>query len=396
MNNFDSVDFSWVRHIMDPLEVLRHGVAFLQDPSKINESNHEVWCNLHVTPALKGIVVEVCSLEEVTHWARKEHMGSAPDPMEPGVANLIVVLGNNPWPCTLGLARVHVALNQKMCSLINAIDSAKKHFNKEKGLEAAHYYLTPVYTEALYILSDAGSQAADGTATVIGVAALGVDPKDNTVNLTASEGATSTLVICCLLHLTTDLVLIPSQLSHPMWTGMRRAKIQYELFICFPTSYAPPNMLESECNSQQLALMGGLYVPEPGVLLDLAEQLDNIRTALPRPKAGNPKSGDRHGAKDETSKKIRLGDTGGTLKKHHKSHKEKSRSKHSLMEKSPALSSCEHDVELEANRLGDAVAQACLSVARMIKVVENTHNSKIAEALLVRQHLEKVSAEAID
>ena len=66
------------------------------------------------------------------------------------------------------------------------------------------------------------------------------------------------------------------------------------------------------------------------------------------------------------------------------------------MEKSPALSSCEHDVEHQANRLGDVVAQACLSVARMMKVVENTHNSKMAEALLVRQHLEKVSAKAID
>ena len=51
---------------------------------------------------------------------------------------------------------------------------------------------------------------------------------------------------------------------------------------------------------------------------------------------------------------------------------------------------------LKANRLGDVVAQACLSVARMMRVVENTHNSKIAEALLTRQHLEKASAEAID
>ena len=42
------------------------------------------------------------------------------------------------------------------------------------------------------------------------------------------------------------------------------------------------------------------------------------------------------------------------------------------------------------------VAQACLSVVRMARVVEKTHNSKTAEALIVRQHLEKVSAEAID
>ena len=32
----------------------------------------------------------------------------------------------------------------------------------------------------------------------------------------------------------------------------------------------------------------------------------------------------------------------------------------------------------------------------MVRVVEKTHNSKTMEALLVRQHLEKVSAEAVD
>ena len=33
--------------------------------------------NLHITPALEGIIVEVHSLEEVTHWAKKGHLGSA-------------------------------------------------------------------------------------------------------------------------------------------------------------------------------------------------------------------------------------------------------------------------------------------------------------------------------
>ena len=65
------------------------------------------------------------------------------------------------------------------------------------------------------------------------------------------------------------------------------------------------------------------------------------------------------------------------------------------MEKSPALLSCKHDMVLQANRL-DVVAQVCLSIARMARVVEKTHNSKTVEALLVRQCLEKVSAEAID
>ena len=272
-----------------------------------------------------------------------------------------------------------------MCSLAEAMDSAKEHFNREKGLEAAHYYLTPVHTEAPFLLSDAGLQAADGTVTVIGVVALGVNPMDNTVNLTASDGPTSTLVVHCLLHLTMYLVLVPPQLSHPTWTGMRRVKIRYESFICFPDLYVPPNMSEPKCNSQQLTLMEGLYVLKPGVLLDLAEQLDNLRMMSPTPTASNPKSGEKHGAKDETPRKIRPGDTGETLRKHHKSCEEKSQSKHSPTEKSFALSSCEHDMDLKANRLGDVVAQACLSAARMMRVVESTHNSKIAEALLIRQ-----------
>ena len=58
-----------------------------------------------------------------------------------------------------------------------------------RDLKAADYYLTPVYTEAPYILSDAGLQAADGSAIIIRVAAVGIVPKDNTVDLTTSEGA---------------------------------------------------------------------------------------------------------------------------------------------------------------------------------------------------------------
>ena len=51
---------------------------------------------------------------------------------------------------------------------------------------------------------------------------------------------------------------------------------------------------------------------------------------------------------------------------------------------------------LKTDKLGDAVAQACLSVARMLRVVEKAHNSKTAKALLVRQCLERASAEAMD
>ena len=75
-DNFEAVDLSWVKSATDPLEVLRHGLDFLEDPSKINSDNRKMWCNLHVTPAFRGIIVEVGSLEEVTYWARKGHLGS--------------------------------------------------------------------------------------------------------------------------------------------------------------------------------------------------------------------------------------------------------------------------------------------------------------------------------
>ena len=122
-DNFEAVDLSWVKNATDPLEVLGHGLDFLEDPSKINSDNREMWCNLHITPALGGIIVEVCSLEEVTYWAKKGCLGSDSDPTEPGIANLIVAFGISPWPRTLSLARVHVAPNQKMCSITQAIVS---------------------------------------------------------------------------------------------------------------------------------------------------------------------------------------------------------------------------------------------------------------------------------
>ena len=39
-DNFEAVDLSWVKNAMDPLEVLRQGLDFLEDPSKINNDNH--------------------------------------------------------------------------------------------------------------------------------------------------------------------------------------------------------------------------------------------------------------------------------------------------------------------------------------------------------------------
>ena len=123
-----------MKNATNPLKVLKHGLDFLEDPSKINNNNHKMWCNLHITPALGGVIVEVHSLQEVTYWARKGCLGSDSDSTDPGIANLIVAFGISPWPHTLSLARVHVAPNQKMCSITQAVESAREHFSVENGL----------------------------------------------------------------------------------------------------------------------------------------------------------------------------------------------------------------------------------------------------------------------
>ena len=231
---------------------------------------------------------------------------------------------------------------------------------------------------------------------MIGVTTVGIDLTDNMVNLAASEGPTSTLMVCHLLHLKANLVLLPPQLSCPVCTGMRRARIWYESFIHFTVPYAPPGKSELEVTAHQLGFIRDLVVPEPVVLLSLADQLDNLRAVPPEPREAIQESHEEEGTREETPKKAKSAETGDPPRRHHKSHKEKSQSRHSPTKKSPPLSSCEHDVVLKADKLGDLVAQACLSIARMSRVVEKAHNSKTAEALLVRQHLEKASAEAIE
>ena len=131
-------------------------------------------------------------------------------------------------------------------------------------------------------------------------------------------------------------------------------------------------------------------------MLALADQLDNLRAVPPKLKGVNLEFQEGDGTKDETPKKVKPVETEDIPRKHHRSCKEKSQLRHTQLKKSAALSSHEQDVAPKADRLGDVVAQACLSVARMARVVEKTHNSKTAEALIVRQHLEKASAEAID
>ena len=273
-----------------------------------------------------------------------------------------MAFGISPWPRTLSLARVYVAPNQKLCSITHAVESAKEHFSLDSRIESPHYYLTPIYTEAPYILSDAGLQNEEGATTVIGVAMMCVDPMDNMVNLVASEGPTSTLMVCHLLHLKANLVLVPPQLSCPTWTGMRRARIRYESFIRFTAPYAPLGRSDLEVTAHQLGFIRNLIIPEPAVLLSLADQLDDLKAAPTKPSEAVPEPREEEGTKEETPKKAKLAETGDPPRRHHRSHEEKGQLRHSPTEKSPALSSHEHDVILKTDKLGDAVAGCCEDV----------------------------------
>ena len=143
------------------------------------------------------------------------------------------------------------------------MESAKERFNLDSNMESPYYYLTPVSTEASHILSDAGVQHNEGGTRVIGVTVMRVDPADNTVNLAASEGPTSTLMACCLLHLEDSLVLIPPQLSCPTWTRMRRATIRYESLIPFTAPYAPLGKLEVEVTTHHTRTSGAAVSGQP-------------------------------------------------------------------------------------------------------------------------------------
>ena len=219
---------------------------------------------------------------------------------------------------------------------------------------------------------------------------------DNTVDLAASEGPTATLMAHHLLHLEDSCVLIPPQLSCPTWTGMRRATIQYESFIRFIDPYAPPGKSADEVTAHQLGFIRGLVVPEPAVLLSLADQLEELKATPTKPSKAVTEPREEEGAKEETPKKTKSAETGDPPKRHHRSREEKAWSRHSPTEKSPASSSREHNVTLETEKLGDAVAQTCLSVVRVSRAVEKAHNSTTTETLLMKQRLEKAYANAVE
>ena len=152
---------------------------------------------------------------------------------------------------------------------------------------------------------------------------------------------------------------------------------------------------QSQCLSQQLMILKDLRVPDPQVMLDMADQLDSLRAASPGHRGGETRSGDKDDSKGETpkkSKQVALKD--GLEKKAHKSCE--SCLRHNSVDKSPTSSSHEASVGLDANRLGTAMAQACFSVAKITKVVEDNHNSKTADALLTKKCLERASADAIE
>ena len=65
----------------------------------------------------------------------------------------------------------------------------KNVFKQDDNMESPYYYLTPVSTEAPYILSDVGLQSKDDVTRVIGVAVMCINPADNTIRSSGQRGA---------------------------------------------------------------------------------------------------------------------------------------------------------------------------------------------------------------
>ena len=177
---------------------------------------------------------------------------------------------------------------------------------------------------------------------------------------------------------------------------MRRMKVGYKSFVCFSTSYLPPDMPESQCLSQQLVLLRNLKILEPQVLLDMADQLDQQKVMPPQPE-GQDIGPDykQDDSKEETPKKDKLSGSDGTdRKKKHKSHE--SHSRHSSADKTSTPSTKEAGGSFNLTQLGTAVAQACLSMVKMTQAMEDRHNLRIADALLIKKKLEEASAWVIE
>ena len=64
---------------------------------------------------------------------------------------------------------------------------------------------------------------------------------------------------------------------------MRRATIWYESLIHFTAPYAPPGKSEVEVTTHQLGSIQNLIIPEPVVLLSLADQLENLKVMPTEP-----------------------------------------------------------------------------------------------------------------
>ena len=75
-DNFKPIELSWLRcPNTNPDTIQGFGVSFLEDPSKITDDDRNVWCNLHITPALSSVIVDIYSLEEVAYWVKKSTWG---------------------------------------------------------------------------------------------------------------------------------------------------------------------------------------------------------------------------------------------------------------------------------------------------------------------------------
>ena len=90
---------------------------------------------------------------------------------------------------------------------------------------------------------------------------------------------------------------------------MRRATSRYESLIHFTAPYAPPGQLEVEVTTHQLGSIQNLIIPEPVVLLSLADQLENLKAVPTKLNEAITEPCEGEGTKEETLKKTKSTET---------------------------------------------------------------------------------------
>ena len=199
-----------------PAEVLKIWDGFLSWPDKITMKNRMFWCNLHILLAMPHFMVETRAYNELVCWALGKILGSTEDLTKQGVAILLTTFPGGLWDRTVGIIRLVVHPKQALIPIAKAVQMLRNHYTESE--KEPYFVLIPFHTTC-FKLSSLMTACADGP-VVTGAAAFVLNPQDNMVDLSKTDGVIRTLLVCRLLcgptkKIPGDTAIILPQLSIP-------------------------------------------------------------------------------------------------------------------------------------------------------------------------------------